>query len=49
MIQAGRQNFTFSPHLVFTPGAALFITVLSLNTLGDYLRGKLQVKQSAGV
>ena len=49
MIQAGRQNFTFSPHLVFTPAAALFCTVLSLNTLGDYLRGKLQVKQSAGV
>lgn len=49
MIQAGKANFTFSPHLIFTPGAVLFLTVLSLNTLGDHFRARLQVKQSAGV
>ncbi|HIK46826.1 MAG TPA: ABC transporter permease [Leptolyngbyaceae cyanobacterium M65_K2018_010] len=37
------QNYLESaPHLVLAPGLAIFVTVLSVNTLGDHLRDKLE-------
>lgn len=38
MISAGKDQFDKHPHLVFAPAVALFLTVLSLNLLGEYLR-----------
>lgn len=46
MIQAGRDDFREFPMLVAVPALVLFFTVLSLNTLGDYLRSRLQIKSS---
>jgi peptide/nickel transport system permease protein len=37
-----------APHIVFEPSAAIFITVLSLNYLGDAVRAKFDVRE-AGV
>lgn len=38
MISAGKDQFDTSPHLVFCPALALFLTVLSLNLIGEHLR-----------
>ena len=38
MIAAGQDQFDETPHLVFVPGAVLFLTVSSLNRLGEYAR-----------
>lgn len=38
MISAGKDDFDRAPHLVFCPALALFLTVLSLNLLGEHLR-----------
>lgn len=46
MIQQGRDDFREFPFLVAVPAVVLFLTVLSLNTLGDHLRSKLQVRSS---
>jgi peptide/nickel transport system permease protein len=45
-IAKGRDEYRDYPHLVFTRALALFLTVLSLNTVGDWLRGKVQVRES---
>lgn len=38
MIAAGQADFERHPHLVFIPGVVLFLTVFSLNRLGDKAR-----------
>lgn len=38
MIAAGQQDVERDPHLVFIPGAVLFLTVLALNRVGDWTR-----------
>lgn len=38
MIAAGQDDITDHPHLVFGPGIVLFLTVFSLNRIGDRLR-----------
>jgi ABC-type dipeptide/oligopeptide/nickel transport system permease subunit len=38
MIQEGYQALRSSPHIIFVPAAALFLTVLAFNFLGDGLR-----------
>jgi peptide/nickel transport system permease protein len=38
MINAGQADFETYPHLVFTPATALFLTVLSLNLVGEELQ-----------
>ena len=38
MIAAGQQDIDRNPHLVFVPGAVLFLTVLALNRVGDWTR-----------
>ncbi|MEU1520996.1 ABC transporter permease [Nocardia rhamnosiphila] len=40
MIAAGQTDLKEYPHLVFVPGAALFLTVLSLNQIGDWAQQK---------
>ena len=41
MIAAGQGQLAMSPQLVFIPAVALFLTVFSLNTVGDSLRTRL--------
>jgi len=38
MIATGQRDFQSNPHVVFLPGAALFVTVYSLNRIGDRAR-----------
>ncbi|MFC0527686.1 ABC transporter permease [Phytohabitans kaempferiae] len=38
LIAAGQSSFATDPHLVFVPGTALFLTVFSLNRVGERLR-----------
>jgi peptide/nickel transport system permease protein len=40
MIAAGQDDFDRYPFLVFVPGVFLFLTVLSLNQVGDWARGR---------
>jgi ABC-type dipeptide/oligopeptide/nickel transport system permease subunit len=47
MINAGRGYLQQAPWLVFGPGAALFITVLGLNFLGDGIRDALDPRVSS--
>ena len=44
MISAGQTDFDEHAHLVFAPGLVLFLTVLSLNRLGDHLRRRLDTR-----
>ena len=46
MINAGRGYLQQAPWIVFGPGAALFITVLGLNVVGDALRHALDPRLS---
>ena len=46
MINAGRGYLQQAPWLVFGPGAALFVTVLALNFLGDGIRDALDPRAS---
>ncbi|MBI4280250.1 MAG: ABC transporter permease [Armatimonadetes bacterium] len=41
MISTGREYFREAPHVVIFPGLAIFLTVLSVNFLGDILRDAL--------
>lgn len=38
MINAGKNELMTAPHLVFIPAAVIFLTVFSLNAVGDHLR-----------
>ncbi len=49
MIHAGQAYFEVAPWLILTPGAALTITVLGFNLLGDGLNAALNPRQGAGV
>ena len=41
MLSAGRDNMRDYPHLVLAPGMAIFLSIFSLNLLGDGLRDAL--------
>jgi len=45
MIEEARQFFSSSPHVLFFPGAAIALTVLAFNFIGDGLREYLDPKQ----
>ncbi len=45
MIEEARNFFSFYPHVLFFPGAAIALTVLAFNFLGDGLREYLDPKQ----
>jgi len=38
MIAGSRAQFTLHPHVIFAPGLALFLVILSFNLIGDALR-----------
>jgi peptide/nickel transport system permease protein len=44
MVAEGRPSLETTPHLVFVPGVVLFLTVFSLNTVGDRARAKLGLR-----
>jgi peptide/nickel transport system permease protein len=46
IIGEGRIKFNETPHMVFMPGAVLFLTVLSLNFVGDQLLKRFDIKES---
>lgn len=46
IIGEGRIKFAETPHMVFLPGAVLFLTVLSLNFVGDQLLTRFDIKES---
>lgn len=45
IIAAGRDSFQDAPHVVYCPAAVLFLTVLSLNFVGDRLLKRFDVKE----
>jgi peptide/nickel transport system permease protein len=45
MIEEARQYFSTTPHVLFFPGAAIALTVLAFNFIGDGLREYLDPKQ----
>lgn len=45
MIAEGREALERSPHVTLIPAAVMFLTVLSLNLLGDSLRKKTEAKE----
>ncbi len=47
MIAAGQGQLETTPHVVFVPGAVMFITVFCLNRVGDKARAAWDPKQSA--
>jgi peptide/nickel transport system permease protein len=46
IINEGRAKFRDTPYMVFIPGAVLFLTVLSLNFVGDHLLKRFDIKES---
>lgn len=44
MLSMGRDYLSIAPHVVYFPGAAIFLTVLAFNVLGDGLRDALDPK-----
>ena len=44
MVSAGKSSLTNAPHMLFFPGAAIFLTVLSFVFVGDGLRDALDPK-----
>jgi peptide/nickel transport system permease protein len=47
IIAGGHDNVRDQPHVVFEPLICLFLTVLSLNFLGDLIRARSDVRESA--
>ena len=46
IIGADRGRIKDSPHIVFEPAMLIFLTVLSLNFLGDVVRARMDVRES---
>lgn len=47
VIAEGRAQLRDAPHVVFFPSGAIFLTVLALNYLGDVIRDRFDVRESA--
>src|SRR4029078_11114070 len=47
MIGEGRESLDIAPRLAFMPAAAMFLTVLSFNLVGDTLRALTDARQGA--
>lgn len=47
IIAQGRGELREAPYIVFVPSIAIFLTVLSLNFLGDKIRDRFDVRESA--
>jgi len=46
MISLGRPDLARAPHIVAIPSIAIFLTILSLNFLGDVIRARFDVRES---
>ncbi len=46
MINQGRDQLARAPHIVLFPAMMIFLTVLSMNSMGDRVRERLEVKES---
>jgi peptide/nickel transport system permease protein len=46
MIALGRPDLARAPHIVAIPSIAIFLTILSLNFLGDVIRARFDVRES---
>lgn len=46
MINDGRQNLEEAPHIALMPSLMLFLTILSLNLVGDRLRSRFDIRES---
>jgi peptide/nickel transport system permease protein len=46
IISQGRIKFADTPHMVFMPGLVLFLTVLSLNFVGDRLLKRFDIREA---
>jgi peptide/nickel transport system permease protein len=47
MIAEGRSDLREAPYIVMAPTVAIFLTVLALNFLGDIVRARFDVRESA--
>ena len=47
MINQGRNELSVAPHIVIFPSLMIFLTVFSMNYLGDRVRERLEVKESS--
>jgi peptide/nickel transport system permease protein len=47
MIAGGRQVISLAPHVVFEPALMIFLTVLSLNLLGDAVLAHFDVREAS--
>ena len=47
MIAEGRSDLRDAPYIVMVPTVAIFLTVLALNYLGDVVRARFDVRESA--
>ncbi|HEY6697992.1 MAG TPA: ABC transporter permease [Acidimicrobiales bacterium] len=47
IIAEGRADLRNAPHIVLVPTVAIFLTVLALNYLGDVVRARFDVRESA--
>jgi peptide/nickel transport system permease protein len=47
IIESGRSDLVDAPNIVLAPSIVIFFTVLSLNYLGDVLRARFDVRESA--
>lgn len=47
MINQGRNELAVAPHIVIFPSLMIFLTVFSMNYLGDRVRERLEVKESS--
>jgi peptide/nickel transport system permease protein len=47
IIAEGRADLRDAPHIVLVPAVAIFLTVLALNYLGDVVRARFDVRESA--
>ena len=47
MIAEGRSDLRDAPYIVMVPTVAIFLTVLALNYLGDIVRARFDVRESA--
>ena len=47
MIAEGRDSLAMAPHVAFIPATAMFLTVISINLIGDVLRASIDPRRSA--
>ena len=46
MIENGRRQLRFAPHMVLFPALFMFITILAMNLIGDSIRTRFDVRES---